>query len=64
MTARHGCIAATVAIWTFLVAVAFILVAWLRQPEATRFEAATAWSVYGYLIAVATVGTVDAWRRR
>lgn len=63
MTARQGCVAATVAIWSFMVAVAFVLAAWLHQPDATPFEAATCWSIYGYVVAVAVLGTVDAWRR-
>jgi len=62
VTAKSGCIALTVAIWSFLIAAGFVIFAWLHQPEATAFEKVTSWSVYGFSVVVGLLGTIDAWR--
>lgn len=64
MTTRHGCIAATVAIWTFLVAVGFCLLALLRDPAWTEAQRLTWWGCYWFLVFASAVATVRAWGER
>lgn len=64
MTERQGCIAATVAIWSFLIAVAFVLAAILRDPAWTDGQRLHWWGCYSVIALGSAVATVVEWRRR